>query len=214
MIKLLRCLPFLFALAAVAPPVHTQAPAAAPASGAAMSPEQLDALLAPIALYPDQLLAQVLMASTYPLDVVSAARFVKANKGLKGDALDKAVEKETWDPSVQSLSAFPQVLEMMSEKLEWTQQLGDAYLADQARVLATVQSLRAKAQAAGNLKSNAEQKVVVQEKTIIIEPAKTEVVYVPAYNPTIVYGPWWAPAYLAVCELALRRLERLTQPGY
>jgi hypothetical protein len=160
-----------------------------------MPQEQLDSLLAPIALYPDQLLSQVLMAATYPLDIVEAARFVKANPSLKGDALDSAIKDKNWDPSIQSLAAFPQVIDMMNNKLEWTQQLGEAFIADQARVMTTVQNLRAKAQASGNLKSNEQQKVVVQEKTIIIEPAKTEVVYVPAYNPTVVYGAWWAPTY-------------------
>jgi hypothetical protein len=187
-----------FALAlACMPALHAQAPAA-PAAAAAPAPigqEQLDSLLAPVALYPDQLLSQVLMAATYPLDVVEAARFVKANPELKGEALDNAIKDKSWDPSVQSLAAFPQVLDMMNNKLDWTQQLGEAFIDDQKRVLDTVQSLRAKAEAAGNLKSNAEQKVVVQEKTIIIEPAKPDVVYVPAYNPTVVYGTWWAPAY-------------------
>ena len=176
-----------------------QAPAAAPAatsSAAAPLPqEKLDSLLAPIALYPDQLLAQTLMAATYPLDVVAAARFVKENRDLKGDALDKAVLEKNWDPSVQSLTAFPQVLEMMNDKLEWTQELGDAFLADEKRVLQTVQGLRQKADAAGNLKSNEQQKVVKEQTTIIIEPAQPEVVYVPSYNPTVVYGSWWAPMY-------------------
>jgi len=157
--------------------------------------EKLDSLLAPIALYPDQLLTQALMASTYPLDVVEASRFVKANKDLKGEDLDKAVLEKKWDPSVQSLTAFPQVLEMMNEKLDWTQELGDAFLADEKRVMQTVQSLRKKADAAGNLKSNEQQKVVKEQSIIIIEPAKTEVVYVPTYNPTVVYGVWWAPMY-------------------
>lgn len=114
-----RCLPGLFALAALLPP-GVSAQSAPVSASAPASQEQLDSLLAPIALYPDQLLAQVLMASTYPLDVVSAARFVKANKDLKGDALDKALEGQSWDPSVQSLAAFPQGLEMMNDKLEWT----------------------------------------------------------------------------------------------
>jgi hypothetical protein len=184
---------------AVAGPLGAQAPAPAPAQGGAaaapMPQDQLDSLLAPIALYPDQLLTQTLMASTYPLDVVEAARFVKANKDLKGDALDKALLEKNWDPSVQSLAAFPQVLEMMNDKLDWTQQLGDAFLADQARVMQTVQNLRQKADAAGNLKSSEQQKVVKQEKTIIIEPAQPSTVYVPVYNPTVVYGTWWAPMY-------------------
>src|SRR6516165_7606787 len=161
----------------------------------ALSQEQLDALLAPIALYPDQLLSQVLMASTYPLEVVEAARFVQQNPGLKGEALDQALAGKIWDPSVQSLAAFPQVLAMMNDKLDWTQQLGDAFLANQEQVMQTVQSLRARAQAAGNLQSTEQQRVIVQERTIIIEPAQPQVVYVPVYNPLVVYGTWWAPAY-------------------
>jgi hypothetical protein len=157
--------------------------------------DQLDALLAPIALYPDQLLSQILIASTYPLDVVEAARFVQLNPDLKGDALNKAIENKPWDPSVLSLTAFPQVLAMMNDKLEWTQQLGDAFLANEGQVMQTAQSLRARAQAAGNLQSNEQQKVIVQEKTIIIEPAQPQFVYVPVYNPTVIYGPWWVPAY-------------------
>jgi uncharacterized membrane protein YgcG len=176
-----------------------QEPAAASAATssaqAPMPQEKLDSLLAPIALYPDELLTQTLMASTYPLDVVAAARFVKENRELKGDALDKAVAQKNWDPSVQSLTAFPQVLEMMNDKLEWTQELGDAFLADEKRVLQTVQGLRQKADAAGNLKSSEQVKVVKEQSTIIIEPAQPEVVYVPTYNPTVVYGTWWAPSY-------------------
>jgi hypothetical protein len=161
------------------------------------SQEELDQVMAPIALYPDSLLAQILMASTYPLEVVQAARWVKANQNIKGDALTAALEKENWDPSVKSLVNFPQVLDMMSEKLDWTQKLGDAFLEQQKDVMDTVQKLRAKAEAQGNLKSNEEQKVVVEKetKTIIIEPANPQVVYVPTYNPTVVYGPWWYPAY-------------------
>jgi hypothetical protein len=159
--------------------------------------EELDQLLAPIALYPDSLVAQILMASTYPLEVVEAARWAKANPGLKGDALTSALEKENWDPSVKSLVNFPQVLEMMNEKLDWTQKLGDAFLAQQKDVMDTVQKLRQTAQAQGNLKSSEEQKVVVEKetKTIIIESANPQVVYVPTYNPTVVYGAWPYPAY-------------------
>jgi hypothetical protein len=157
--------------------------------------EELDQLLAPIALYPDSLLTQVLMASTYPLEVVQADRWVKQNKDLKGDGLTTALEKQQWDPSVKSLVNFPQVLVMMSEKLDWTQKLGDAFLAQQEDVMDTVQSLRAKANEQGNLKTTKEQKVIVQEKVIIIEPASPQVIYVPTYNPVVVYGPWWYPAY-------------------
>src|ERR1022692_7300 len=145
---------------------------------------ELDALLAPIALYPDQLLSQVLMASTYPLEVVEAARFVKANPNLKGPALDDALKDKTWDASVLSLSSFPQVLDMMSEKLDWMQRLGDAFLTDEAAVMQTVQGLRTRAQQAGNLQSTEQQNVIVQEKTIIIQPAQPQYLYVPVYNPT------------------------------
>jgi hypothetical protein len=159
--------------------------------------EELDQLLAPLALYPDSLLAQILMASTYPLEVVQAARWAKANQNLKGDALTKALEQQDWDPSVKSLVNFPQVLDMMNEKLDWTQKLGDAFLAQQKDVMGTVQKLRLKAYGEGNLKTTEQQKVVVEEetKTIIVEPANPQVVYVPTYNPTVVYGPWWYPAY-------------------
>jgi len=157
--------------------------------------EELDQILAPIALYPDELLAQVFMASTYPLEIVEADRFVKANSKLKGDELTKALEAKNWDPSVKSLVNFPSVLAMMSEKLEWTQKLGDSFLSQQKEVMATVQKLREKAYAQGNLKTTNEQKVVVQEKTIVIEPSNPQVVYVPSYNPTVVYGAWPYPAY-------------------
>lgn len=159
--------------------------------------EELDQLLAPIALYPDSLLAQILMASTYPLEVVQAGRWIKANQTLKGDALTAALEKENWDPSVKSLVNFPQVLDQMNEKLDWTQKLGDAFLAQQKDVMDTVQKLREKAEAQGNLKSSEQQKVIVEKETqtIIIEPASPQVVYVPTYNPTVVYGTWWYPSY-------------------
>jgi hypothetical protein len=158
-------------------------------------PEEIEALVAPIALYPDPLLSQVLMASTYPLEVVQAARWVKANPNVKGDAAVKAVENQNWDVSVKSLVAFPQVLEPMSEKLDWTQKLGDAFLADQKSVLDAAQRLRSRAQSEGTLKSTEQQKVVVEQTVIKIEPADPQVIYVPAYNPTIVYGAWGYPAY-------------------
>jgi hypothetical protein len=157
--------------------------------------EELDQLLAPIALYPDSLLTQILMASTYPLEVVQADRWAKQNKDMKGDALAKALEAQPWDPSVKSLVNFPQVLTMMSEKLDWTQKLGDAFLAQQKDVMGTVQKLRAKAQASGNLKTTKEQVVKVEKEIIVIEPASPQVIYVPTYNPTVVYGAWAYPAY-------------------
>src|SRR5688572_12971295 len=171
----------------------------APAAGKSFSQQELDQLVAPIALYPDSVMAQVLMASTYPLEVVIAERWVKANPGLKGKALEDALQGQRWDPSVKSLAAFPQVLTMMSDKLDWTQKLGDAFLAQQKDVMATAQALRAKAVAQGTLKDSNEQKVVTETQsttTIIrIEPANPEVVYVPTYNPTVVYGAWPYPAY-------------------
>ncbi len=162
-------------------------------------PEEIEALVAPIALYPDDLLSQVLMASTYPLEVVQAARWQKANPNVKGDDAVKAVADQTWDVSVKSLVAFPQVLEPMDQKIDWTQKLGDAFLADQKAVLDAVQRLRTKAQTEGNLKSTEQQKVVVeqqaQQTVIVIEPAKPDVIYVPSYNPTVVYGVWGYPGY-------------------
>jgi hypothetical protein len=165
------------------------------AGSAAFKPEELEQILAPIALHPDPLISQILMASTYPLEIVQADRWLKQNAKLKGDALTAALEKQDWDPSVRSLVNFPQVLTMMSEKLDWTQKLGDAFLADQKKVLDTIQSLRAKAQASGNLKTTNEQTVIVEEKIIKIEPASPQVIYVPTYNPTVVYGAWPYPAY-------------------
>src|SRR5215831_11383711 len=187
---------------------------------AVFQPGEIEQLVAPIALYPDELVSQILMASTYPLEVVEAARWVKANKTLKGDALTTALEKQTWDPSVKSLVNFPQVLDMMDQKLDLTQRLGDAFLAQQKDVLDAIQRLRAKAQAQGNLKTTKEQRVIVEQPaaqttvveqpaaqttvveqpaaqtTIIkIEPANPQVVYVPTYNPTVVYGAWPSPAY-------------------
>ncbi|WP_321946056.1 DUF3300 domain-containing protein [Paraburkholderia sp. J10-1] len=167
-----------------------------------LSSQQLDSLTAPIALYPDALLAQVLMAATFPQDVSAAAAWTKSNPNLKGDDAVKAVASEPWDPSVQSLVAFPQVLETMASKPDWVQQIGNAFLAQPNDVMDSVQRLRVQAQKAGNLKSNEQQKVVVQPasgtsttQTIVIEPANPQVVYVPTYNPTVVYGAWPYPAY-------------------
>lgn len=157
--------------------------------------EELDQMLAPIALYPDSLLIQILMAATYPLEIVQADRWLNQNPNLKGDRLAAALDQKYWDPSVKSLVNFPPVLAMMSDKLEWTQNIGDAFLGQKDQVMATIQDLRAKAYAQGNLKSTTEQRVVVQEKVIVIEPASPSVVYIPAYNPTVVYGSWWYPSY-------------------
>jgi Protein of unknown function (DUF3300) len=159
------------------------------------SPEELDQMLSPVALYPDSLLAQVLMASTYPIEIVQADRFAKKNKDLKGQKLLEAGKNEDWDPTVKSLLEFPEVLAMMSDKLDWTTKVGDAFLAQQKDVMDSVQRLRKKANEAGNLKTTKEQTVVVEKETIIIQPSNPEVIYVPAYNPTVVYGTWAYPAY-------------------
>ena len=157
--------------------------------------EELEQILAPVALYPDSLLTQILMAATYPLEIVNADRWTKQNKDKKGDALAKALEAQPWDPSVKSLVNFPQVLAMMSEKLDWTQKVGDAFLAQQKDVMGTIQKLRHKAQESGNLKTTKEQVVKVEQEVIIIESASPQVVYVPSYNPTVVYGAWPYAAY-------------------
>jgi hypothetical protein len=161
----------------------------------AFTQAELDQMLAPIALYPDELLSQILMAASYPLEVVEAARWSNANPGPKGDAAVQAVADQDWDPSVKSLVAFPQVLQTMDQKLEWTRRLGDAFLAQQAQVMDTIQNLRRKADQAGNLRSNAQVEVQQDGESIEIEPGNPEVVYVPYYDPGVVYGPWWWPEY-------------------
>ena len=154
----------------------------------------LDQMLAPIALYPDDLLSNVLAAATYPLEVVQVDRFVKQNPNLQGDALAAAMNNQPWDTSVKSLAQFPSVLAMMDDQLSWTQQLGDAFLAQQGAVMDTVQNLRAKAEANGTLQSDTQQAVVVEGGNIDIQPQNPDVVYVPYYDPNIVYGIWWWPS--------------------
>ena len=170
---------------------------AAAATAPKFSTAQLEELVAPIALYPDALTVQVLMASTYPLEVVEAARWRGKNKSLQGDAVDKALESQDWDPSVESLTHFPDLLQRMSDNLDWTKDLGDAFLEQKDAVLDAVQRMRAKAYEAGTLKTTKEQVVtreVVKEKEIIrVEPANPEVVYVPTYAPETAYGSAWAP---------------------
>jgi hypothetical protein len=167
---------------------------------------QIEQLVAPIALYPDPLLTQVLMASTYPLEVVEAARWSHDNSMVNGHALADAMQAQPWDPSVKALTAVPQTLQMMSDKLNWTQQLGDAFLAQQQDVLAAVQKLRAEAQAAGNLQSTPQQVVTVAPAPvdvaasnvpppIVIEPVNPDVYYVPVYDPAVAYGTWGYPDY-------------------
>jgi hypothetical protein len=185
-------------------PSAPDAAAAPPASPAATPPAQLltqgqlNQLVAPVALYPDPLLAQILMASTYPLEVVEAARWVgaPANKGLRGDTLTNAMQAQNWDPSVKALAPFPRVLENMSDQLQWTEQLGNAFLAQQADVMAAVQSLRHQAMAAGNLKQTPQCHCVIQTsgETLSILPADPQAVCVPVYRP-VAYGAWPYPAY-------------------
>jgi len=157
--------------------------------------EELAQMLAPIALYPDSLIAPILMASTYPIEVVEAERWLIKYKHLKGNELDRALQEKNWDPSVKSLCHFPEVLYAMSEKLDQTTKLGGAFLSQQDDVMDTIQELRKKAQEQGNLKTTEEQKIIVEKEVIRIEPVNPEVIYVPIYNPLYVYGPWWYPAY-------------------
>jgi hypothetical protein len=159
------------------------------------SQADLDRMLAPVALYPDPLLSQILMASTYPVEVEEAAQWSRANPGLTGDDAVRAAEPMDWDPSVKSLVAFPQVLQRMAENMEWTRTLGDAFLAQQPHVMDTVQQLRRRAHAAGNLQSTEQVHVQRQGPTIMIVPASPQYVYVPYYDPLVVYGPWWWPGY-------------------
>jgi Protein of unknown function (DUF3300) len=169
-------------------PPPAQGPAPTPQYNP-QSPEQLQQLVAPIALYPDSLVAQILAAATFPEQVVEADRWVQDHPDLKGDALAQAVNNMPWDPSVKALTAFPSVLGNMDKNLSWTSSLGDAYYNQQQDVMDAVQAMRQKAEQAGNLKTTPQQTVTTQGSTIIIQPAQPDVVYVPAYDPWIVYGP-------------------------
>ena len=166
------------------------APAAATSqpSYAQQSPGQLQQLVAPIALYPDSLVAQVLAASTFPEQVVEADRWVQANPDLKGNSLGQAVDQQSWDPSVKALAAFPSILGNMDKNLSWTSSLGDAYYNQQQDVMDAVQVMRQRAQAAGNLKTTPQQTVATQDSSIVIQPADPDIVYVPAYDPWLIYG--------------------------
>jgi hypothetical protein len=187
-----------------APPA---APAAAPAAPAVappveqplLKPEQLEALVAPIALYPDELLVNVLAASTYPVEVVMADRWWKERKKLKGDALKAEIDKQSWDDSVKALASTADVLAMMNDKLEWTKNLGDAFLAQQADVMDAIQRLRTRAYERKKLVTTKQQKVIVKteesKQVIVIEPAVADTIYVPYYEPAVVYGDWPYAAY-------------------
>jgi hypothetical protein len=179
-------------LARPAPPRAVAGEAEAPPIPA----EQLESLVAPIALYPDPLLSQTLVASTYPLEIIQLQQWLEKNKTLKDKALVDAVKKQDWDPSIQAMAALPDAVKQLAENVQWTTDLGNAFLAQQSDVMDAVQRMRKKAKDAGNLKSSEQQKVETQviesKSTIVIQQASPEVVYVPSYNPTVVYG---APAY-------------------
>ena len=175
-----------------------QAPAQAPPY-TQQTPEQMQQLVAPIALYPDSLVAQILAASTFPEQVVEADRWVQAHPDLKGDALGKAVDQQPWDPSIKALTAFPSVLGNMDKNLSWASSLGDAYYNQQENVMDAIQVMRKRAEQAGNLKTTPQQTVATQGSTTVIDSVNPDVVYVPAYDPWLVYGgpigPWpgWYP---------------------
>lgn len=155
------------------------------------SQAELDQMLAPIALYPDSVLSHILIASTYPLEIVLADRWARDHEDLEGEAAINAADDEDWDPSVKALVAFPHLLERLSDDLDWTEQLGEAFLASEEQVLDTVQNLRQRAIAEGSLNDMEHIAVVQEEDDIVIEPAVREVVYVPFYDTRVVYGPWW-----------------------
>ena len=177
-------------MAGIAPPGTPPAPE---------QPQQLDQLVAPIALYPDALIAQILAASTYPAEIVETERWMQAHSSLKGDPLAQEVDKQPWDSSVKALTQFPAVLANMDKNLSWTSALGDAYENQPQDVLNAVQVMRQRAQQAGNLKSTAQETVTTEGQTIVIQPASPDVVYVPEYDPWLVYGaplveyPGWVP---------------------
>jgi len=176
---------------------QAQAAAGPPQEPAAkLPPAQLDSLVAPVALYPDPMLSQTLIASTYPLEIVQLQQWLEKNKGLKDQALADAVKKQSWDPSIQSMAALPDVVKQLADNIKWTSDLGNAFLAQQEDVMEAVQRMRKKALDAGNLKTTTQQQVetkVVETKTVVvIQQANPQVVYVPAYNPVVVYG---APVY-------------------
>lgn len=159
---------------------------------------ELDAVLAPVALYPDPLLTHILNASVYPQDVAAAAAWWRANRELQGDAALAAVESEMWHPSVKALVAYPDVLARMAESPQWLADLGEAYTGSPEAVNAEVQQLRQRAQASGNLQSNSQQYVYQQGSEIVVQPVYPGVIYAPYYNPYVVYGPWWVPAFRPV----------------
>jgi hypothetical protein len=181
------------------PPSGQATGAGNPTESAPQTAAELQALVAPIALYPDSLVAQILTAATFPDEVAIASYWVGQNKSLTGSALMEAVDKQTWDASVKALTEFPSVLDNMAKNLTWTSSLGEAYHNQQADVMTAIQTLRAQAKAKGNLKSSPQVTVVQQSpQVIVIQPTNPQIVYVPQYNPTIVYGtPYVVPEYVA-----------------
>ena len=180
---------------------------------AAYTQAELDQMLAPIALYPDPLLSQILMASTYPIEVVEAARWSRANPGVLGDAAVHMVQDRDWDPSVKSLVAFPQVLARMDENIEWTRKLGEAFIVQEPVVMETIQALRRRAQASGQLVSDDRLSVLDEARSIAIAPVNPQYVYVPYYDPWVAYGPWWWPAYPPVVWAPWPGYVRVYRPG-
>ena len=184
-------------LAYPSPPLQQAATPSSTAQAAKIPAEQLDSLVAPIALYPDPLLAQILAASTYPLEVVQLQQWLAKNKDLKDKQLADAVAKQSWDPSIQALAALPDVVKLLGDNIQWTTDLGNASLSQQSDVMDAVQRMRKKAQEKGNLRSTEQQtvetKVIEQKSVIVIEQANPQVVYVPSYDPVVVYGPAYYP---------------------
>jgi hypothetical protein len=195
---LMKCLPLLSVAlfpALLVAPVAAQQTASAGSTVQSFSQAELDAMLAPIALYPDTVLSHVLIASTYPLEIIKANRWVEEHPRYSAEEALEQVEDMDWDPSVKALVPFPLLLERMSDDIDWTQRLGDAFLGQEAQLMTSIQTLRNKAYASGNLDKQQHIKVVREEKTIIIESASPQVVYLPYYDPQIVYGPWWWRSY-------------------
>ncbi len=190
-------------IAQTAPPPPAQG---APPPAQLLSPDQLNDLVAPIALYPDNLLSQVLVASTYPLEIVEASQWLQQNRNLQGQQLVDAARQQNWDPSIQALVVFPDVLNRLASDIQWTTALGNAFLAQQQDVMNSVQKLRAEASASGKLNSNAQQNVTTQtqdgQSAIDIMPANPQEVYVPEYNPDYVWGP---PPWATILRFTIRR---------
>ena len=203
-----------------------QAPPPPPPPDQALSPDQLDDLVAPIALYPDPLLSQLLVAATYPLEVVQAFQWLQRNPGLSGPALTQAAQQQNWDASVQALAVFPDVLKRLNDDVTWTTNLGNAFLAQQQDVMDAVQRMRQKAQQAGKLQSTAQQQVETTTDDgrpyIAIQPASPDVIYVPVYDPAWIWGPpiwypyprWYWPPRSIIAPGVLFRIRRAHQCGF